>query len=185
MKLEYQWLSFLNSWYGAWSMLSTSSGLVRIWWMISWGLRYQSWYLVVIHSGVGLFSGRRPLYLTVYDFHGTHPSLMALIVEWKLWWSAIGGESWWGISASLNPVQDTKGVQLLLDQEDGGVGGVSGGRNSPSLWQGLSCIGGHKWLIIWGEKNLTYHKVLGGRLNEIFHDAPQCGGVICGWKYAL
>lgn len=36
------------------------------------------------------------------------------------------------ISASSNPARDSKGVQSSADFEGGGVGGVPGGRNSPS-----------------------------------------------------
>jgi len=40
-------------------------------------------------------------------------------------------------SASSNPARETKGVQSSLDREDGGVGRVPGGRNSPFARQGL------------------------------------------------
>jgi len=137
-------------------MPSARSGFMRMLWMTFRGSRYQSWYFMVIHSGVGPSSGRRPLYWAVYDCQGTCPSLIALIVEWRSLWSSIGAESPWGtsvalqrprswsitpfergafvyrISASSNPARDSKGVQSSADFEDGGVGGVPGGRNSPS-----------------------------------------------------
>lgn len=40
-------------------------------------------------------------------------------------------------SASSNPARDVNGVQSLLAFGSGGVGGVPGGRNSPSIEHGL------------------------------------------------
>lgn len=42
------------------------------------------------------------------------------------------------ISASSNPARDAKGVQSSVDFRGGGVGGVSGGRNSPSGQHGFA-----------------------------------------------
>lgn len=40
-------------------------------------------------------------------------------------------------SESSNPARDAKGVQSLADFGGGGVGGVPGGRNSPSESHGV------------------------------------------------
>ena len=50
-------------------------------------------------------------------------------------WSTVLFESAvvvYSISASSNPARELNGVQLSLDFRGGGVGGVPGGRNSPS-----------------------------------------------------
>ena len=46
------------------------------------------------------------------------------------------GAALYSTSASSNPARDIKGVQSSLAFAGGGIGGVSGGRNSPSLEHG-------------------------------------------------
>lgn len=48
------------------------------------------------------------------------------------------------ISATSNPTREMKGVQLSGDFNGGGVGGVPGGRNSPSGRHGFP-VEGQNW----------------------------------------
>ena len=159
------------------------------------GSWYQSWYSSSIQLGVTAFSGWQPWYHPVHNFHGTDPSLMLSIWAWRSWWSVIGGTSLWGMrvadqmlrrwstsrcdssaflkrrSASSNPAQELKGDQSSSDFSGGGMGGIPGERNTPSLSHRHA--NRSKGLVRKHDKQLSYWLMTDGSVVQHQITVPQ------------